>query len=58
MLLPMEELRNRLVDARLTIVAEKTGIQYHRLWRLMQAKQIADENDLTALTAYVERDGQ
>jgi hypothetical protein len=55
MLYTMKELRERLGDRRLTVVAQATGIAYDRLWRLMTAKQEATESDLAALTAYVER---
>jgi|DEB0MinimDraft_3_1074331.scaffolds.fasta_scaffold549235_1 hypothetical protein len=55
MLYTMQQLRERLGDRRLTVVAQATGIAYDRLWRLMTAKQEATESDLAALTAYVER---
>ena len=55
MLYTMQQLRERLGDRRLTVVAQATGIAYDRLWRLMTAKQEATERDLTALTAYVEK---
>jgi hypothetical protein len=55
MLYTMKELRERLGDRRLTAVAASTGMKYDRLWRLMTEKQEATERDLTALTAYVEK---
>ena len=55
MLYTMKELRERLGDRKLTAVAASTGMKYDRLWRLMTAKQEATERDLTALTAYVEK---
>lgn len=57
MLLPMEEIRKRLADRRLTAVAEEAGISYDRLWRLVRSKQAAGEDDLARLTAYLERSG-
>ncbi len=55
MLYTMQQLRERLGDRRLTVVAQATGLSYDRLWRLMADKQEATETDLAALTAYVER---
>jgi hypothetical protein len=55
MLYTMQALRERLVDRKLTAVAQATGLSYDRLWRLMSQKQEATESDLAALTAYVER---
>ena len=54
MLLPMDTLRERLGDRRLTVVSAASGIPYARLWRLMTRRQEATESDLRALTLYLE----
>lgn len=55
MLLTSDEIRKRLADRRLTAVAEETGINYNRLWRLVRNRQEASEEDLTRLTDYLVR---
>lgn len=54
MLLTMDELRHRLSDRRLVVVAERTGVNYRRLLRLVDGVQAAEEGDLKALTEYLE----
>ena len=54
MLLTMDELRHRLSDRRLVVVAERTGVNYRRLLRLVDGVQAAEESDLKALTEYLE----
>jgi hypothetical protein len=50
----MDELRHRLSDRRLVVVAERTGVNYRRLLRLVDGVQAAEESDLKALTEYLE----
>lgn len=57
MLYTSDQIRARLADRNLRQVAERAGVGYHALWRVMAGKQIADETMLARLTEYLDGGG-
>jgi len=53
MIYTMDEIRVRLADRKLPVVADACGIPYPTLWRLMVGRQEAKQSTLEALTNYL-----
>jgi hypothetical protein len=53
MIYTMDEIRVRLADRKLPVVADACGIPYPTLWRLMVGRQEAKQSVLEALTNYI-----
>jgi hypothetical protein len=53
MVYTMDEIRVRLADRKLPVVADACGIPYPTLWRLMVGRQEAKQSVLQALTNYI-----
>lgn len=58
MIYTSQELREKLADRRLSVVARECNVSYDALWRMMKGHQKADEEMLTTLTAYVQGRGE
>ena len=53
MVYTMDEIRERLRDRKLSVVADICNIPYPTLWRLMVGRQEAKQSTLEALTNYI-----
>ena len=53
MVYTMDEIRERLRDRKLSVVADICNIPYPTLWRLMVGRQEAKQSALEALTNYI-----
>ena len=53
MVYTMDEIRERLRDRKLSVVADICNIPYPTLWRLMVGLQEAKQSTLEALTNYI-----